>query len=233
MVRKQFAIRRCAVAAAGAVVVVSGVASAAGTVPAPGSSLSYTASFTIAHDPASAADVAGLSGATITESVTFNAGLTWQSASGNRFAPASNHSITISGASNPLSNGTRWDPDGAGLFYTPGVEAMWIDSLANMDYPTVGGLAGGAELSLGTSLNPVSGSLEPAAGKGIAKEQFGGLRADAFSFFYTNGGAMYSIDQTKPITLSVVGGPTVAVPEPASVAAIGTLGLLVLRRRSK
>lgn len=233
MSREHDLVGRCAVAAVGMALASAGVARAAGVVPTPGTPLTVTASFTLDHT-SGAADTAGLDGATVTETFTFNAGQTWLNATGgDRFAQASTHTIFIAGASQPQSNGTRWDPDGAGLLYTPGVEGLWIDNLFNNDYPTVSGLAGGADFSLGTSLAPASTGMEPVAGGGIRREQFGGLRADAFSFFYTSDGAMYAIDPTKPVSLNAVGGPTVAVPEPATLSAIGGLALLVLRRRSK
>jgi hypothetical protein len=197
-----------------------------------GTPLTYTSTFRLQYE-SGGPDVAGLDGATVTQTVVFDAGVRWTAADvASHFAPASSATTTISGASHAETNGARASIIGAGLLYSPGSEALWTDNLAGGDYPTITGLAGGQTLSLGTSLEAVASWAEPLPGDGVKITNFGALRASGFSIFYTSNNAFYSINPNTPATSSATGGPTATIPEPAVAGLIG-VSVFVLRRRCR
>lgn len=167
-------------------------------------------------------DPAGLNGATVAFTATFPDGATWQDDGfGEPVAVSSSHSFTITGASVPATNGVWSDPDGLGILYFTGFDALFIDTIALQDFPgfnvqggpdTCGTPSATLCLFFGFDLDPVAGANEPSIGEFIEADQFSstftssqGINDTIFSLGQSSN--IYDIGSVvTPIT--VTGGPT-------------------------
>lgn len=185
--------------------------------------LTGSVSFTLSLS--SGSDTLGLNGSTVVLNTLFVNGTTYADVFGLPGAPASTHSIMISGASNPASNGTFADPDG--LLYTPSAgEGLFVDNVANYFFLRTPTIDSGLSFKFGLSLNPPAavpnfGDYMNASDFATSPTAFGVFEAvindtAAASATYVIGGGF---------TASFVGS-TNPIPEPGSVLVAGSLVVL-------
>lgn len=186
---------------------------------------------------ATGADTLGLSGATVNFQTSFADGTTYADDGFlNPFATTSSHSLAISSAMNPLSNGTFSDPDGP-LNYNPsGFGAFFLDSTlffprtqvidAGLSFVFGIDLAGpGVVPSIGDYVNASDFASTPSGFSDLSVVVNDGVPAHATYAIATSGTTPFTVTATGSTDPNSGGGGPGVVPEPSSLSvfAMGTL----------
>lgn len=183
-----------------------------------------TADFTTTLVLSSGADTGGLNGATLSIHAEFDDAGVYVNLFGLPALDALIHTITISSASVPASNGVFSDPDG--LTYLP--------TFANSFESNVGQfLAAGPLILVGMETGP--GSVFPSIGDTISVDNFNTTSFDPRGLLMRGvDGSQYTWAAGASLTIN---GATTAVPEPSSLALFGIgaclAGIGAARRRQR
>lgn len=173
------------------------------------------------EDGSGPADPAGLVGAQVQISATFASSATWSQFDANTLvAVTSDASLTISGASNPLANGTYPFVNGLAYSFNPslgGWSASNVFTRAGIDLPDFS-----ANFNIGFDHLP---AVIPVAGDPVSVSQFTGVIAPAAEgIFFLDDFSLFNVYTTSNATVT-------AIPEPTSLALLGVGGLALMRRR--
>lgn len=199
--------------------------------------LVYAATFSL--ELFAGSDIAGIDGAVVRLTANFEDGARYGNNGGNLdvFATASSHSIEISGASQPASNGVHIDPEGLELHYNhsfgrfPPHQPLtyWVGRSSGDSSPAGIPIGGSEDLNFRLFILP--GANLPNPGDGIEWSQFGDANPRIYGID-TASGASYA---ALGFTYRVTGGPTVPVPEPTmfQLAGLAAVALILIRRCSR
>lgn len=183
----------------------------------------------------SGVDTLGLNNANVTFDARFFNGTVYTEVFGIPAAETTSHSLTITGASNPASNGTFSDPDG--FLYAPsaGFEGLFIDNAANYLFYRTPTIDSGLSFKFGLALT--SPPIPPSVGSYVNPTDFATTAhpsptssLEAVTGDFVAPSAVYNI--LGPITTSYVGS-TNPVPEPGGLLVATALVVFGLTRRCR